>query len=454
VNQGHYWAYVHQAHRGCWLKFNDNTVSQSTWEEIQKEAVGGRASTSAYSCVYVDLERGDLMDQVTPPLPSDLDLFIMEDNKSFAAEIVKWDEEQLRLKSAPAPTTTPANPPTSQLLIGDDPECQIIEQKPQLAQSHALLAKEATLEHLAAVAAIPAEKKKAEGKSNTSYMINRIYQAVKQKVGQCKQEGFGERQDPRLDSFVHYLVANDLSVDLYRRALLEQVALQEFEMTGEVGRDVARMARETMRQTESQLEQEILLWHKAYHQFRIVVNYFVLGVEKYTENVLEESLELLTTSYVVNEKINEDPPLTQNGFKAMFKRGLIKHFHLAVESLNTRLVEEFETGSEPASVADRVGSVLVPAIHILQARTNKMPGGRDATLLEEVRGRWCAMIEQPLPDKKRDYWGTIFNTVVPDDNSVVMKQPPIVRYPKLADDLKLGQRYKSAMQRIMRESEK
>ena len=27
------------------------------------------------------------------------------------------------------------------------------------------------------------------------------------------------------------------------------------------------------------------------------------------------------------------------------------------------------------------------------------------------------MIEQPLPDRKRDYWGTIFNTVVPDDNA-------------------------------------
>ena len=45
-------------------------------------------------------------------------------------------------------------------------------------------------------------------------MSNKIYQAVKQKVGQCKQEGFGERQDPRLDSFIYYLVANDLSVDL------------------------------------------------------------------------------------------------------------------------------------------------------------------------------------------------------------------------------------------------
>ena len=101
----------------------------------------------------------------------------------------------------------------------------------------------------------------------------------------------------------------------------------------------------------------------------------------------------------------------------MAKRGLVKHFHLAVEAVNAKLVEEFEAGSDPASVARRVGDTLVPAIHILQARTNKSPGGRDAGLLEEVRGRWCAMIEHPLPDRKRDYWGTIFNTVVPDDNA-------------------------------------
>lgn len=63
----------------------------------------------------------------------------------------------------------------------------------------------------------------------------------------------------------------------------------------------------------------------------------------------------------------------------------MKHFHLAVEAVNTRLVEEFETGSDPANVARRVGEILVPAIHILQARTNKTPGGRDAILLEEVK---------------------------------------------------------------------
>ena len=73
-------------------------------------------------------------------------------------------------------------------------------------------------------------------------------------------ERFGKKQDPRLDNFNHYLVANELA--LYRRVLLEQVALQEFEMQGEVGRnmerDVARTARDTLRQMNTQIEQEIL----------------------------------------------------------------------------------------------------------------------------------------------------------------------------------------------------
>ena len=87
------------------------------------------------------------------------------------------------------------------------------------------------------------------------------------KMQQWKQEGFGERHYPRLDSFIHYLLANVLNIDLYRRALLEQVALQEFEMQGEVGRnmgrDVARTARDTIRQMNTQIEQEILFWHRA-----------------------------------------------------------------------------------------------------------------------------------------------------------------------------------------------
>ena len=73
----------------------------------------------------------------------------------------------------------------------------------------------------------------------------------------------------------------------------------------------------------------------------------------------------------------------------MAKKGLVKHFHLAVESVNSRLVEEFETGSDPANVARRVGDYLVPAINILQERTNKDSRGKDGSLLEEVISIYC-----------------------------------------------------------------
>ena len=68
----------------------------------------------------------------------------------------------------------------------------------------------------------------------------------------------------------------------------------------------------------------------------------------------------------------------------MMERGLVQQFHLTVEAVNGKLVREFETGSDPASVARRVGDILVPAIHILQARTNNNPSGKDSTILEEV----------------------------------------------------------------------
>ena len=118
------------------------------------------------------------------------------------------------------------------MFLGDDPECQIIEQKPDLSQSHALLSRDTTLEYLNLVAN---EKKKPEvgpPKNNTNTVINKIYSSVKSKVNNCRPEGFGESYDIRLESFLHYCVANELTVDHYKKAVLEQVALQAEIKTG------------------------------------------------------------------------------------------------------------------------------------------------------------------------------------------------------------------------------
>jgi hypothetical protein len=44
-----------------WLKFNDNTVSEVTWDELLKESVGGHSNTSAYSLVYIDASKPELL---------------------------------------------------------------------------------------------------------------------------------------------------------------------------------------------------------------------------------------------------------------------------------------------------------------------------------------------------------------------------------------------------------
>lgn len=54
---GHYWAYIYDVERSQWLKFNDITASEASWEELEKESVGGYHNASAYCLMYIDKSR-------------------------------------------------------------------------------------------------------------------------------------------------------------------------------------------------------------------------------------------------------------------------------------------------------------------------------------------------------------------------------------------------------------
>ena len=43
---GHYWAYVWALTK--WLKFNDISVTDASWDDLVKESVGGYHNASAY----------------------------------------------------------------------------------------------------------------------------------------------------------------------------------------------------------------------------------------------------------------------------------------------------------------------------------------------------------------------------------------------------------------------
>ena len=92
-------------------------MNEASWAELAKESMGGHSNTSAYSLVYIDTckpelllmdadwagsigeTRGEQMDQgeleaLAVTLPKDLAQFVIDDNNAFQEEIVQWDKEQ------------------------------------------------------------------------------------------------------------------------------------------------------------------------------------------------------------------------------------------------------------------------------------------------------------------------------------------------------------------------
>merc|ERR1712150_14557 len=121
IDSGHYWTYVHDRNRQTWLKFNDNTVSEVLWDELLKESIGGHSKTSAYSLVYIDASKSDILLKTEPDgtntknmelnemevlarsLPLDLAEMVQKSNNEFIEECVKWDvaqEEKRALEEA------------------------------------------------------------------------------------------------------------------------------------------------------------------------------------------------------------------------------------------------------------------------------------------------------------------------------------------------------------------
>ncbi|XP_063304514.1 ubiquitin carboxyl-terminal hydrolase 25 isoform X3 [Pelobates fuscus] len=107
ANAGHYWAYIFDHREKRWMKYNDISVTKSSWEELERDSFGGYRNASAYCLMYIndgeqhliqeeyDKETGQLLTGMDT-LPHDLREYVKEDNRRFEKEIEEWDKEQLR----------------------------------------------------------------------------------------------------------------------------------------------------------------------------------------------------------------------------------------------------------------------------------------------------------------------------------------------------------------------
>uniref|UniRef100_I3KFS1 ubiquitinyl hydrolase 1 n=1 Tax=Oreochromis niloticus TaxID=8128 RepID=I3KFS1_ORENI len=137
-------AYIYDPHQRCWMKYNDISVTKSSWED-------------AYCLMYIndkkpflteeefDKETGQILSGMDK-LPPDLKQYVKEDNEQFDKEIEEWDimqarkaqQEKLALATAAAAaasaassTSTSSSSPQPMSIESSPPDNAVPQQDPE-----------------------------------------------------------------------------------------------------------------------------------------------------------------------------------------------------------------------------------------------------------------------------------------------------------------------------------
>ncbi|XP_071432406.1 ubiquitin carboxyl-terminal hydrolase 28 isoform X1 [Pithys albifrons albifrons] len=159
ANAGHYWAFIYNQPRKRWLKYNDISVTESSWEELERESFGGLRNASAYclmyisdqvSCVGADEDEGPEAEQIQKEVETlfpELRHYIQEDNWRLEQEAEEWEEEQ----SCKIPQMEPSPASESQDVSESGPDQASVCEPGVLSLSseHARIAKEQTAKAIA-----------------------------------------------------------------------------------------------------------------------------------------------------------------------------------------------------------------------------------------------------------------------------------------------------------------
>uniref|UniRef100_A0A452HVL5 ubiquitinyl hydrolase 1 n=1 Tax=Gopherus agassizii TaxID=38772 RepID=A0A452HVL5_9SAUR len=151
ANAGHYWAYIYDQPRKSWLKYNDISVTKSSWEEVERDSYGGLRNASAYCLMYINdklshfiAETGQFQKEVEL-LPSELQNYIQEDNWRLEREVEEWEQEQ----SCKIPQIEPSTPSESQDFTSESGQGNTRSVICSLSSEHARIAKDQTAQAIA-----------------------------------------------------------------------------------------------------------------------------------------------------------------------------------------------------------------------------------------------------------------------------------------------------------------
>ncbi|XP_016897380.1 ubiquitin carboxyl-terminal hydrolase 25 isoform X8 [Cynoglossus semilaevis] len=415
ANAGHYWAYIYDPHQRCWMKYNDISVTKSSWEELVRDSFGGYRNASAYCLMYIndkkpflieeefDKETGQILSGMDK-LPPDLKHYVKEDNELFDKEVQEWDimqarknqQEKLALataaaaaaaassaasttSSSPQPMSVGSSPPENTAVPQQDPE--YMEQPSPTNDSKHL--QEDTERAISRAVAEQDER-------NPEAVLNAAIKLEYTRLVRFAQEDTSPENDYRLQHVIVYFIQNQAPKKILERTLLTQFADRNlaFDERCKSIMNVARAKLDLIKPEEVNMD-EYEIWHQDYRNFRDTTVFMLTGMELFQKSSYVEALMYLIYSYQYNKEL-----LSKGVYRGHSEELLGFYRRECLLKLNEQAAAMFESGEEP-EVTTGLGimnELVVPCIPLLLAHDAE----RDLLAVEDMRNRWCSYLGQEM----------------------------------------------------------
>ncbi|XP_057676371.1 ubiquitin carboxyl-terminal hydrolase 25 isoform X3 [Corythoichthys intestinalis] len=448
ANAGHYWAYIYDPHQRCWMKYNDISVTKSSWEELVRDSFGGYRNASAYCLMYInekkpflieeefDKETGQILSGMDK-LPPDLKQYVKEDNELFDKEIEEWNalqarkaqQEKLALataaaaasstsisSSSPQPMSIDCSPPDN-TAPQQDPEymeqpsptndSKHLQEDTERAICRATAEQEErSPEALLNAFLLPGQAMMtpnmqgvimAIGKSSRVYEKNgpeaAFFKALKLEYARLlrfAQEDTPPENDYRLQHVIVYFLQNQAPKKILERTLLTQFADRNlaFDERCKSIMNVARAKLDLITPEEVNMD-EYEIWHQDYRNFRETTIFMITGLELFHKTKYMEALIYLIYSYQYNKEL-----LSKGLYRGHDEEFLGHYRRDCLLKLNEQAAAMFESGEEP-EVTTGLGimnELVVPCIPLLLVHDTE----RDLLAVEDMRNRWCSYLGQEM----------------------------------------------------------
>ncbi|NWH48892.1 UBP28 hydrolase, partial [Fregata magnificens] len=428
ANAGHYWAYIYNQPRKSWLKYNDISVTESSWEELERDSFGGLKNASAYCLMYISdkvshfvagkddgSEVGQFQKEIEA-LPPELRHYIQEDNWRLEQEAEEWEEEQ----SCKIPQMEPSPASESQDLSSESgpDQSSVCEQSVRsLSSEHAMIAKEQTAKAIANTA-------DAYERNGVEAALCEAFHEEYSRLYLLAKETPTPQNDARLQHVLIYFLQNNAPQQVVERTLLEQFADKNLSYD-ERSISIMKVARAKLREIgpDDVDMEEYKRWHEDYSLFRKVSVYLLTGLELYQNRKYQESLTYLVYAYQSNTK------LLMKGTNRGVNESLIALYRRKCLLKLNEVAASLFVSCEEARVAEGIGilnELIIPCMHLMN---NFEISKEDLDAIEVMRNRWCSYLGREDMDAKLQMrLGELLPRLLDCSTEViVLKEPPKIR---------------------------